>query len=169
MYCTYCGRETSGLVKYCSSCGHRLESRQPRYATSPPISAEAITQIEPLKGIGGWLMCFCVLVTVVAPISLFVNWQPDRLAFVRTMFGLVTGVMVLSIRPSALNWLRSYFVIGFVTRTAALILFSTQSSVSDAHWFVQFVAYLISLFLLVAWIAYFHFSVRVNATFGSNL
>jgi hypothetical protein len=168
MYCTYCGRETSGLVNYCSSCGHRLNYRQPRHATSPPY-AEAVTQIEPLKGIGGWLMCFCVLVTIVAPISLFVNWHADRVAFVRTMFGLVTGVVVLTMRPSALNWLRSYFFIGIVTRLGALILFSAQSYVSDAHWFEQFVIHLISLFLLVAWIAYFHFSTRVNATFGSNL
>jgi hypothetical protein len=169
MYCTYCGRETSGLINYCSSCGYNLNSqRDLRYATFPQAYTEVRSQ-ESRKGIGGWLMFFCVLITVVAPLLLFIDWHADRLSFVRTMFGLVTGIMVWSIRPTALNWLRGYFVIGIVTRVAALILISTKANVNDGHWFEHFANQCMGLFILTAWIAYFNFSARVKATFGSNL
>jgi len=114
-------------------------------------------------------MCFCILVTIVAPIRLFVDWHADSLVFVRTMLGLVTGIMVWSIQPTAMNWLRSYFLIGIVTRIAALILISTKAYLNDGHWFEHFIAQCIGLFVLIAWIAYFNFSARVKATLGSNL
>ena len=169
MYCTYCGRETSGLINSCSSCGYNLNSqRELRFATSPHVYTEVSSQ-QSLKGIGGWLMCFCILVTIVAPIRLFVDWHADSLVFVRTMLGLVTGIMVWSIQPTAMNWLRSYFLIGIVTRIAALILISTKAYLNDGHWFEHFIAQCIGLFVLIAWIAYFNFSARVKATLGSNL
>lgn len=77
--------------------------------------------------------------------------------------------MVWSVRPTALKWLRGYFVVGIVTRLASLILFSTTIYVSEAHWFEHFVNEVIGLFGIIAWLAYFHFSDRVKATFGSNL
>jgi hypothetical protein len=170
MYCTVCGRETSRLINYCSSCGYRLNSpREMRSATVPPVYSEAHDQAEPLKGIGGWLMFFCIVVTVAAPLVLFIDWHADLMAFVRTMFGLVTGVMVWSVRPSALSWLRGYFAIAIVTRIGALILFSTSSYASSSLWFEQFTGHLIALFVTMAWIAYFLFSARVKATLGSNL
>jgi hypothetical protein len=168
MYCTYCGRETSGQINYCSSCGYRLNSpREMQYATIPPVYAEVHDQVQSLKGISGWLMFFCLIVTVAAPLILFLDWHADRLAFVRTIFGLVTGVMVWSVRPTALGWLRSYFAIAMVTRIGALIVFGMNYS--GAYWFEQFTGHLIALVITIAWIAYFLFSARVKATFGSNL
>jgi hypothetical protein len=114
-------------------------------------------------------MFFCILETVVAPVVLLINGHPDRMTFVRTMFGLVTGAVVWSMHSSALHWLRTYFFIGFVTRLAALYLLSTQSNVGEVRWFEQFAGGLVGLFLMMAWIAYFHLSSRVQATLGSNL
>jgi hypothetical protein len=169
MYCTFCGRETSGLINYCSSCGFRLNPKEKlRYATFPSAYTEISSQ-ESLTGIDGWLMCFCVLITVVAPLILFVDWHADRMVFVRTMFGMVTGIMLWSVRPTALNWLRGYFVIGIVTRIAALIFISFQAYANDGLWFEHFANQCLGLFGLIAWIAYFNYSARVKATFGSNL
>lgn len=114
-------------------------------------------------------MCFCVLLTIVGPIRLFIDWHADPFVFVRTMLGLVTGIMVWSIQPNAMNWMRGYFVIGIVTRLAALILISTKANVSDGHWLEHFTDQCLGVFGLIAWIGYFNSSARVKATFGSNL
>ena len=169
MYCTVCGRETSGLINYCSSCGYRLTPTQElRYATSASSPTEINSQ-QLLTGVGGWLLCFCILITVVAPLLLFTDWHADRMVFVRTMFGVVTGIMVWSVRPTALHWLRGYFAVSVVTRIAALILIGSKAPAGGASWFEDFTRQCIGLVGLIAWFAYFNYSARVRATFGSNL
>ena len=169
MYCSRCGAEISNSAGECRFCGVRLSSQPFDYVTNAgaaqiPVSA----QVQPIGIVGGWLLCFCILVTVAAPVAMFAGGFPGRMTFIRVIFGMVTGILVWSVRRTAMHWLRSYFVIALITRVAVMFA-ETDSSARNTLWFGSLVANTLGLLFVFAWIVYFCTSRRVKLTLGANL
>jgi hypothetical protein len=159
MYCSRCGAVISNSAGECRFCGVRLSSQPFDYVTN--ASAAQIL-------VGGWLLCFCILVTVAAPVAMFAGGFPGRMTFIRVIFGMVTGILVWSVRRTAMHWLRSYFVIALITRVAVMFA-ETDSSARNTLWFGSLVANALGLLFVFAWIVYFCTSRRVKLTLGANL
>jgi hypothetical protein len=101
-------------------------------------------------------------------VVLFADNSADRLVFVRVIFGMVTGVLVWSVRPSAIYWLRSYFTIAIVTRLADLLVI-THPSITESVWMDSYLRDVIGLLVSILWLVYFCVSGRVKLTLGRNL
>lgn len=73
MYCVKCGSSNKGDARFCVNCGERL------HASPQPAPA---AQTAP-TGVGGWLLVFCVYVTLLFPlftiIGLINNYKDARL------------------------------------------------------------------------------------------
>ena len=84
------------------------------------------------------------------------------------VFGFVVGIALWIESPAALILLKAYFGIVIAIIVATVIRnfaagIPVEIIASRLAWFIQTMIY------LVVWIAYFHSSQRVKATFGRNL
>ena len=104
MYCPRCGASIPGKEAFCSSCGERVADLQPPAPEYPK-----------LKGVGGWLLLLCVLLTIVFPLNAIYAtgrsfaYHPDALILVLDLtnvalaiFSLVAGVMLWRVQNNAL-------------------------------------------------------------------
>jgi hypothetical protein len=80
------------------------------------------------------------------------------------LFSIVTGFMVLTMRPSALTWLKWFFAVYAVITVLESALFLSLG-LTAAGWLLL----VRGIFSLTVWVAYFQVSRRVRATFGRNL
>ena len=165
MYCQHCGMKIAGE---CQFCGSRLMQGRSIAANAGSFEFSSSKQPQTLRIIRGWLLFFCILTAVISPVVLFADNSADRLVFVRVIFGMVTGVLVWSVRPSAIYWLRSYFTIAIVTRLADLLVI-THPSITESVWMDSYLRDVIGLLVSILWLVYFCVSGRVKLTLGRNL
>jgi hypothetical protein len=125
-----------------------------------------------LKGVGGWLLFFCISLTVLAPLLMFVReWGNgfelgSMIDLALTAFGVLVGIMVWNVHPRVFLLLWIYFGV-----TAALLVLGVVGAFftpkeQDPKETIQLVRALIST---IIWFLYFKKSDRVQATFGRNL
>ena len=187
MTCLTCGQVAQGAERFCANCGADLTklampaSASPMTAAAPALAPEATPQLVvpagKLRGVGGWLLLFCVWITVID--SLFalplldylrhgaLNWMLS-LSLGLTAYGVFTGIQLWRGDRRALVFLRIYFVLVFVF---ALITFAAYFRVlyfyGTSFWvgtaWVRVVAF------LAIWVTYFRVSKRVRDTYGRNL
>jgi hypothetical protein len=139
-----------------------------------------------LKGVGGFLLVFCIFLTILWPLwtlsQYAFRYSLHRFAFLaanvlwllRTVFGIAVGVSLWMESRSALMLLRIYFVVATILVVWSIVSFATfvthyagaLRSGLIVPWITASLPY--TLFLVLG-IAYFARSERVRATFGANL
>lgn len=147
-------------------------------APPPPPAAPAGS----LRGVGGWLLFFCIGFTILWPLwtlsqlalSRFgFRGLPGTAALLRLLLGVVTGVVLWMGKPAAMTLLRIYFAM-----TGVLLLWTF---VNWGRFFMRYPGFSssllqplvtglgLSIVLFIVGILYFSRSERVRATYGSNL
>lgn len=188
MFCARCGQQIPDASEICPQCG-----REATVNLGPPppapMSAAAATpgQInwlpEPeiisaparrpdLKGVGGWLLFFCISLTLLGPLLMFIRlWGSgfeleSMLDLALTAFGVLVGTMVWHVHPRAFVLLWIYFGLAAALLVLGIVGAFFSDEVQDPRSVIQMVRALGSITI---WCLYFKKSDRVQATFGRNL
>ena len=172
MNCPQCGKRVWSDWQTCRYCGLNLRG------TSSKAMAIPIAEHPDLKGVGGWLLVFCILLTIGGALFLFA-FNPLKAGFlgildlIRGIVGFVMGIHLWSVGKSALLFLKIYFIVAVCVRILEVLVYLIALVGGTAHNQVDMgVALLlcfISLGITSAWIGYFRYSERVKNTYGSNL
>lgn len=200
MFCTACGSQNPNAGVFCFNCGKTLAvlPTEPSVMhasvaapviglaspSSIPVAPVQTTAIEVerirmehpgLIGVGGWLLWFCIVTTVIAPIINVASILSDPtvysvidLALVAYM--IITGVNLWRLTGRALRLtkvlLAIQFWLGIVLFIIQIASSNTEStsgtSSSDTAGFRMLVTSII-------WWFYFKKSKRVKATFGKTI
>jgi hypothetical protein len=176
MFCANCGQQVRSGQRFCPVCGSLQISVDANFhaAQQAPAGAYPFTQAakhHELEGVFGWLRFFCFLITVVAPLSLFVPVRglpvaTEAIISVLTIFGVLVGANLWSAGRNALEMLKIYFYMTFSLK--AVLLFQGLLKVQSAG-IPEVSERLISIALTLIWFLYFRNSLRVKATYGRNL
>lgn len=166
--CPLCGRESTIQLQPSSQPpggGFPGPALGARYAPAPAHSTE-------LRGVGGWLMLFCVMLTILTPLGNLLTLRVNSSGrwgiyyFAIIVSSLAVGIQVWRVAPDALTWLKVYFI----TFAAWEILRIVYVVIVNHAGFDLPMVYRIRTLLWIAiWTAYFSQSERVRATFGRNL
>ena len=129
----------------------------------------------PLRGVGGWLLFFCIVTTIIIPLATMAEAANSNDPVViltdvaLAILAFCTGLSLWRVRTHALRWVRVYLVIGSclmmiagLERQATYITHEPTSSI-----YMNPVAG--AVVYAVTWWQYFRKSKRVKATFGRNL
>jgi len=129
----------------------------------------------PLRGVGGWLLFFCIMTTIIIPLVTIAEAANSNDPVViltdvaLAILAFCTGLSLWRVRPHALRWVRVYLVVGSclmmiagLQRQATYITHEPTSSI-----YTNPVAG--AVVYAVTWWQYFRKSKRVKATFGRNL
>ena len=124
-----------------------------------------------LKGVGGWLLFFCVSLTVLAPVLVLSRVvtdfsQSNIIDLVLVAFGILVGGLVWNVHRSAFVLLWIYFGANTLLSTLAIVGYALTAEQGREMEIIQLVRGLVST---VIWFLYFKKSDRVQATFGRNL
>jgi hypothetical protein len=127
-----------------------------------------------LQGVRGWLLFFCISLTVLGP--LFALSQVTALStedavgsileLARAVYGLVVGIFLWNVRPEAFRLLWIYFALVVLLGVLGIIGFATAPQEVKSEGLIQSIR---SILYALIWYAYFHNSVRVRSTFGRNM
>ena len=187
MFCARCGQEIPDKSQICPVCGgaakveaYLAPAAQPAAAVAPPPPAGV--PAAALRGVGGWLLFFCIGFTILWPLWTLSQYSLSRFAFrglpgaaglLRLVLGIAVGVVLWMGKPAAMMLLRVYFAL-----SGLLLLWSVVNWVRLLARFPDFSPRLLqplvtglglSIVLFVSGILYFSRSQRVRATYGSNL
>jgi hypothetical protein len=146
--------------------------------TSAPQPLATQQDTGPFRGVGGFLLFFCVATTVFRPLACVAEILRDpHDTFVVVVnlglaaFSIYTGLTTWRARPNALKLIKVYFIVTLALPCLMILRLSTnikeivQQSPSENP-----VANGLKVLIVVAiWWSYFAQSKRVKATFGSNL
>jgi hypothetical protein len=147
-------------------------------ATPPPIQAfRHEVQSVPIP-VGGWLLYFCISLTILGPITM-VGWMQKTsspiliavygsLALTSFVAGLVTWARI----SSAFLWLRIALTARLLYAIFQVYLATKAARGSSTHSdFVkqEITSATINIFLIAILFFYFRFSSRVQETFGRNI
>lgn len=190
MFCARCGQQIPGASEICPLCGREATLKldpPPAIPAAVPATAVAPGQIqwpvEPavirppmrrpdLKGVGGWLLFFCISLTLLTPLlTLVIMWSSNfgpegMIDLALTAFGVVVGIMIWNVHPRAFLLLWIFFglmALLLVLGIAASFISSEEQSPN------QIVPLFRGLIYIIVWFLYFKKSDRVQATFGRNL
>ncbi len=186
MTCPTCGQAAQAAERFCTNCGSDLTA-----ATAPaaaPAAAAPATAYAPspqaatptageLRGVSGWLLLFCIWLTILDPLYMLrllpflrylsLNWTLP-LSFALVIYGVVVGIQLWQARPAALTMLRVYFglLLALTLFTIGLMVYRTFL-MHVSFWSVF--AWMRTAAFLGVWVTYFRTSKRVLATYGRNL
>jgi hypothetical protein len=149
------------------------------------MPGQALPQTHPISGpsgIGGWLLLFCIVLTILSPLFTMLQILPllrlrrmpypsSMLDMLRVFYGLGVGVFLWMKRPIALVLLRVYFIAFAVMAALAILAMIAISLRTHSSIFLsaRFTAIGTLLGYMMLWFAYFKKSVRVRNTYGANL
>ncbi|MGC8551136.1 MAG: hypothetical protein ACP5M4_15770 [Acidobacteriaceae bacterium] len=167
MICSKCACELPNNAVYCLRCGETLVRVAPSFGEVE----------DTLRGVGGWLLLFCVGLAIVAPALDVIHAFQNPLLLSLTLlmmiaaYQLFVGVLLWKVAPGALGNLKVYFiavvVLGVVCLGAGMaVLASPRLSLYSGRFLLDGVRALLSTLL---WWLYFHKSRRVRNTYGRNL
>lgn len=185
MFCARCGQQIPDASEICPLCGQQTTLKlDPVPAPAPaelrpPYAFVTIPQNLGPSGIGGWLLLYCIGLSVLMPILglaelsvllRFRNYEYS-LEILRVIYGTVVGVFLLMKRPVALFLLRIYFIViaaSLLLTLLRLIAFALRPHNSTA--LVRGVtAVMVQAGFSILWFVYFRKSERVRNTYGANL
>jgi hypothetical protein len=148
MFCANCGQQIAEGSETCPLCRRQANIPwQPPPASSPmagatpaPIPYQTVPYVGyGPRGVGGWLLFFCICFTILWPLlnlSQYVLYRRFGLnlftvvALVRLAFGVLVGVVLWMQKPVAMVLLRIYFALGAVS-----ILWSLYALIQAAHYY----------------------------------
>jgi hypothetical protein len=141
-----------------------------------PLATQQDT--DPFRGVGGFLLFFCVGITIFRPLGYAAEiLQNPHDTFVVVFdlglaaFSIYTGLTTWRARPNALKLIKFYFIVTLAVVCLMILRLSTnikeivQQSPSEN----PVATGLQTLMAVAIWWSYFAQSKRVKATFGSNL
>jgi len=143
---------------------------------NPPIapSLAAERPVNPkLKGVGGWLLLFCLTLTVFGPAQLQSmvfgshGWDAESITeLALVVYGLIVGICVWSAHRFAFTLLWIYFGIQSLFSLLGILAYT----VGPEHASPEQLTLPVRTFVYIGvWYLYFHNSERVRATFGRNM
>ena len=183
MFCARCGEQIPDASEICPFCG-----REASIHIDPPAPLPAVSYPRPTaltlpviigpSGVGGWLLFFCISLTVLSPLNILMRasagWRltsPYLLNDLAGLYGAVVGTVLWLKQPISLMLLRIYFIIAAgVAVLGVLNLIATALRTHESLFLARgFTGALEYVGILLLWFAYFRKSVRVRNTFGSNI
>lgn len=183
MTCVHCGAFNLEGSPVCAACGLPLAA-----TVAAPVLPQQSTPSVPadLRAPGkipvrGWLLFFCLSLTVFGPLVMLVRaWQAPFTALryydlVVTAFSLFVGVELWAAKPRALLWLNLFFLAALAAGAgSALVVVHAWAinpySLKTNKLLVSEAGGILLIVLSVGvWFWYFRVSRRVRKTFGSNL
>ncbi len=196
MFCARCGQQIPDATEICPLCGQEATLKlEPVAAATPaksfPYDFVAIPQDTSPKGVGGWLLLYCLSLTVLMPIlaiAPFFLFSFSRLhpglvfrsliresyymvEVIRVLYGVIVGIALWVGRAIALQLLKIYFV--FVAVDTLLSFLRLASILLKVHATpfrsLQFYPLVLSTALSILWFLYFRQSERVRNTYGANI
>jgi len=144
----------------------KLRSPDEAETISPPARQSG------LKGVGGWLLFFCILLVLVNPAAVFLfAWsgglgEEGLFYAVWAVFGFVVGAMLWNVHRQAFVLLWIYFGITLLIEVLAIVGMAASEEKASAS---EITLTLRGLVYTVVWLLYFKKSDRVQATFGRNI
>jgi len=200
VFCTDCGSQNPDAGAFCFNCGKALVSSPVEaIAMSASVAAPVIVQTSPtpspvatiqstaceverirtehpeLIGVGGWLLWFCIVTTVIAPVINVASILSDPSVYsvidmALVAYMIITGVNLWRLTGRALRLtkvlLAIQFWFGIVLFIIQIASSNTEStsgtSSSDTAGFRMLITSII-------WWFYFKKSKRVKATFGKTI
>jgi hypothetical protein len=190
MFCARCGQQIPDGSEICQLCGREATLKvdpPPAIPAAAPAAAAAPRQIqwpaEPavigppmrrpdLKGVGGWLLFFCISLTLLTPVLTLIRmWSTSfgpegMIDLALTAFGVIIGIMVWNVHPRAFLLLWIYFGLMALLLVLGIVGSFISSEEQNPSEIMQLFRGLIST---IIWFLYFKKSDRVQATFGRNL
>lgn len=180
MFCARCGHQIPDATVICPLCGResnvQLQPSPAASGTGVPATAAAARHSPAysgeLRGVGGWLLLFCVLLTILTPLGNLLTFKAnssgrwDIYYLCIIVSSLAVGIQVWRVAPDALTWVKVYFIVFSaweVLRIAYVVI------VNHAGFDLPMVYRIRTLLWIAIWTAYFSKSKRVRATFGRNL
>ena len=200
MTCGKCGALNSNSRAFCKSCGFSLwptlkaetapvapvdsnsmqpgvVSLQPTIHVSRPVATDS-NDVSEFYGVRGWLLWFCIVLTIINPLVLAADAAKTRdVLAIAIDLGLAslfvyTGISLWRIKPKSLDLVKLCFAcqLGLAALLLITVVESKRRLMEPDLSFnpsleggVRTVAY------VIIWWAYFKKSKRVRATYGSNL
>lgn len=185
MVCPTCGQAVPDAERFCANCGTELSAAasqsQPAQAAAPvaaPAPAPAPAAPVALRGVGGWLLVFCIWITIFSPLMelrvlpylRYLTLNPFLLVSLGvTLYGVFTGIQLWTVRPQALTHLRIYFGLVLVTALLSVVTFFRMVGGEMAVGVSAVAGFAREFLFLAVWVAYFRVSQRVRNTYGANL
>ena len=205
MYCAQCGNELTRDARYCHKCGavvariHKAEIPPDTKSEAPasqdvsaPTSASREESSEDLKGVKGWLLFLCWILTVVSPVIMLwqigMEWKVVSPAFaalpnLRTIvvvdtahnvlmmaFSIWAGVSLWRLKPNAVRIAKTYFVFALIFSIAIPFflegLVELPYEISRANEKEEAKQVIRGVMSSVIWLWYLSTSKRVRATYA---
>ena len=184
IYCTKCGTQPERSMDHASSSSSNaaIQSTPVRdIALDPPGQyhppSESAPKQSSLRGVGGWLLFFCVMCTIVAPAREITHIRGSNGTFLN-LFALLyaglqgfVGLSVWLVAKKALQYLKILFFVRTCLAISFILLSLVPLSNSEVPGDSE--SLLIAGFGTIVnsaiWWSYFRKSRRVRQTFGTNL
>lgn len=201
MFCNRCGVLNPDDHAFCKACGYTLAppvqaaapadaspaagpvppaggTRRANTQQPPTLTTGVSSQATGLRGVGGWLLLFCVGLTVISPIIVVAEAVNSKDGLIiATDLGLAalyiyTGVGLWRTKTNSFKWLKVCFVVNLILGALAILgSIWTQSGPLEDHFSSSnnLTAGIRAVIGVVIWWSYFAKSKRVKATYGRNL
>jgi hypothetical protein len=183
VFCARCGEQIPDAIETCPLCGREASIHIDPPAPLPTVSylrstALARSVIIGPSGVDGWLLFFCIGLTIFSPLTILMRTSTGWHFFsrylvddLRVLYGMVVGAALWLARPISLMLLRIYFIIAAgVAVLGVLNVVATALRMHESLFLLPgFTGALEYSGIIVLWFAYFRKSVRVRNTYGSNI
>ncbi len=151
-------------------------------------------QLIQKKGVGGWLLLFCLSLTVFGPLKTLItyvisfedqldlfdyypSWQAifyidSIFSLFLTIMSIRAGLALWAIKPKAVQIAKNYLLLYFGYSVVAMMLpfFVDFPSSSHSILLLQLAkSFFLSMLFFIVWYKYLNVSKRVKATYGSDL
>lgn len=190
MFCARCGQQIPDASEICPLCGREANLKvdpPPAMPAAAPAAAAAPGQIhwpdEPatvgppmrrpdLKGVGGWLLFFCISLTFLSPLFMAIRmWgggfgAGNMIDIAVAAFGVIVGIMVWTVNQRVFLLLWFFFGLLALLLVLALAGSFVGSQEQNPN---EIIVLFRGLIYIIVWFLYFKKSDRVQATFGRNL
>ena len=180
MYCPTCGQAVPDAEQFCAYCGTPLSAAAAPAPAAGPAAVPAPAPAAPgaLRGVGGWLLVFCIWITIVDPLMelrvlpylRYLTLNPFLLvSLCVTAYGVFTGIQLWTVRPQALTHLRIYFGVVLVTALLSIVTFFRMMRGEMLGGIWVFAGWARTFLFLAIWVTCFRVSKRVRSTYGASL
>lgn len=195
MFCNKCGKQIFDEAVVCVGCGCPVVPVKPE--TCPPQIDLELAKKSDVKGVGGWLLVFCITLVFLTPIccvlSIIFNgillFQPSLIymttrpgsgliygfytvkSFVILIFSLIAGYFIGSGSPNGGVHAGNYFSVRFFFVFLEFIMLGKvgyKCYGNISDLLSDLFFTLIELAFVFAWAMYFKKSIRVKNTYGDN-
>lgn len=200
-YCSSCGMEVLVTMRICPRCGNRsFDSTQPAIqpSSTPPTAATSplpnsniyqapAGNIGIAPGVKGWLLFFCISLTILTPLSalvgIIIEWNVTKHYFgvipnlenavmlkifatiVLSIFSIYSGIQLWTVKVNAVSKAKKFLFVslafGLIVPSVFIAMVSLPNLISDAIK-IAFG----SIVHFAVWFLYLQRSKRIKATFS---